>query len=558
MGSRTVASTVLTQLRLRSFDIFGLGLILLWALSPIGSQAVLRILSAPVVPVSAPITVMYINTRQQSYASLGGAFLNSWFALFEMMFGASLLAPPAVRDGSMDLWGNVKIPYYSSVLTSGASPNGDGWIQIPSDFTPSYSSVLGIPIDGIAMGNTTVNVESTYMEFTCGNQTTVPQTQVKSELISPKGPFVSAYDIPTSSSYALGYKGPDVTAYNATSVANDTYTRPQNCPDCLPPNVTSSMSDPGILLYQEFDGFENTTSLYCVPSQNYIESTVSCQKTLNSQSCFVTAQRPSQLPHMPDTLTWLSFPQIALSVTGLLPNSTPQFTVVSPIQSYLYEPFSQIDLVAADGTIAMDENRGISGLSLLNNQVPIPDFSDRLGQLVNAFIQGSQWNSTSYLIGASFNGINAIETGGNAASFIPATTPGSLTSLIQNQTAAFTVPATLTLQRQIYRCSYPWAFALLLSSLGMLASSILSVIFSRITVVPDYLGYVSSLAKESPYVRMPDGGANLDGMDRARLMKGLRVRLGNVDSGRGSRHVGRLAFARAEDTGVVRKDSFYV
>jgi hypothetical protein len=76
------------------------------------------------------------------------------------------------------------------------------------------------------------------------------------------------------------------------------------------------------------------------------------------------------------------------------------------------------------------------------------------------------------------------------------------------------------------------------------------------TVVPDYLGYVSRLAKESQYMRFPGGGANLDGMERASLLKELRVRLGNVDEGPGD--VGRLAFGRVEDTKPVRRNRFYI
>jgi hypothetical protein len=71
----------------------------------------------------------------------------------------------------------------------------------------------------------------------------------------------------------------------------------------------------------------------------------------------------------------------------------------------------------------------------------------------------------------------------------------------------------------------------------MLCSTILGVSFGRVTVVPDYLGYVSSLAKESPYVRIKNGGANLDGIGGARGIKNLQVRLSNVDEG--TREVGR-------------------
>jgi len=44
----------------------------------------------------------------------------------------------------------------------------------------------------------------------------------------------------------------------------------------------------------------------------------------------------------------------------------------------------------------------------------------------------------------------------------------------------------------------------------------------------DYLGYVSSLARESRYVEFPDGGVGLDGIQRSRMCAARRVRLGDV------------------------------
>ena len=52
----------------------------------------------------------------------------------------------------------------------------------------------------------------------------------------------------------------------------------------------------------------------------------------------------------------------------------------------------------------------------------------------------------------------------------------------------------------------------------------------------DYLGYVSSLARESQLVGMETGGAGLDGMERSRTkgVREMRIRLGDtadVDGG---------------------------
>lgn len=93
----------------------------------------------------------------------------------------------------------------------------------------------------------------------------------------------------------------------------------------------------------------------------------------------------------------------------------------------------------------------------------------------------------------------------------------------------------------------------------MLAAAVVGVWYSRRTIVPDYLGFVSSLAKESPYIAMPDVGVNMDGMDKARLCKEVKVRLGDVSGGVDEeRGVGRLAFARLGETKKVRRGMLYV
>lgn len=131
--------------------------------------------------------------------------------------------------------------------------------------------------------------------------------------------------------------------------------------------------------------------------------------------------------------------------------------------------------------------------------------------------------------------------------------------MIQNQTYAFTVPAVQTNQSMVYLCFYPWLSVFLVSNIVMLLASIAGIYYSRKTIVPDYLGYVSSLAKESPYIRMPDVGVNMDGMDKARMVKEVKVRLGDVSDGPGGRGgIGRLAFARLEETSKVQRGKLYI
>lgn len=170
----------------------------------------------------------------------------------------------------------------------------------------------------------------------------------------------------------------------------------------------------------------------------------------------------------------------------------------------------------------------------------------------------SLWNATPYITGASLSGIQAQLTGGNAGSSVPAS-PVELAAMLQNQTAAFTVAGVQTTAAMVYECVYGWLVVFMLANAVMLAAAVTGVWYGRRTIVPDYLGFVSSLAKESPFIRMPDVGVNMDGMDKARLVKDVKVRLGDIsESGGGKGDVGRLAFARLEETKCVEKGRSYV
>ena len=57
----------------------------------------------------------------------------------------------------------------------------------------------------------------------------------------------------------------------------------------------------------------------------------------------------------------------------------------------------------------------------------------------------------------------------------------------------------------------------------------LAATFEKTTLVKNYLGYVSSLARESIFVSLPRGGPANDGIRRTRAFKSGMVRLGDVE-----------------------------
>jgi len=509
MGSRTFGGTIITQIRLWHFSLIGLGLILLWLLSPIGGQAVLRILSTTSTEAVSNATVNYLNSRQQVYA--GWPAFDSWYPGFAGIFTACLLAPAAVKTGPKDLWGNLKIPYFSTL--SDIAEDSNGWKQVPqANFNPSYSSIFGIPMSGVPAGNTTFNIQSTYVELSCSNRTSARTRSLNffsnPELISTNGPFVSAQNVTFQTLWTMGYLGDNVTSLttNITIQSLDSLSNPTDSETFLP----------GLLLYQDFTGFQNVTSIYCVPTQQYVESEITCtQSSVNApQACSVTAQRLSMLSHLPNTLTLMSYPQVFNGLSSLLPRSTQQLNHIDLFQNYIEQPLSNSYIQStpwSSFSTPPTESR------LLN--ISLQDFGDRLGSLINAFFHGAQMNSTTYLTG------EASSLPVQAATIDPALMVKQLKALLPS----LTIPTSSTTSGpETYTISIPFLTLYLFASLMIPLSAIVSLILSRLTLSRDYLGYVSSLARESRYVEFPDGGVGLDGIQRSRMCAARRVRLGDV------------------------------
>jgi hypothetical protein len=404
IGSRTVSGSLITQLRLWPFGFVGLGLLLLWSLSPLGSQASLWILSTGSKPITSTTNITHFNTRQSSYSG-SDQFEDSWFIGFATLFSASLLSPAAVKTGPADLWGNVKIPYFSSLAN--ISEDSDGWREIPStNFAPAYSSLFGIPLSDLPTGNTTFNIESTYLKLTCSNITTnitrgsdrIASFQDPA-LISTNGPFNAAQNVTATTQWAIGYLGEDVTPLLAPSASTDA----NKCLDCLQANATNGTFYPGLLLYEDLSGLENVTSIYCATEQEYVESTIICSSTSSSHSCVATAQRLSKLTHAPSALTPLSFDRVFEGLSRMIPNATPLFGDIDTMQNYIANPSSNAFIQSAKYAFEDGKESRFLNLSLY-------DFAERLGQVLNTYLQGSMLNATDFLTGDGFDDIQGSAT----------------------------------------------------------------------------------------------------------------------------------------------------
>ncbi|PVH89539.1 hypothetical protein DL98DRAFT_647287 [Cadophora sp. DSE1049] len=542
VGSRTVGGSIITQARIRSITLVSCGLVFLWLLSPLGSQSVLRILTTSTESSRSDSEIAYSNSRQASQAS-SPAF-NSWFSAFAAMFSSALLTPEEAKNSSMDIWGNVRIPLFSSLSDIG--PDENGWRQIPKlNYIPTYTSLFGIPIANLPVGNTTLNIESTYMELDCSNITSQvirgPNFFTNPGLISTTGPFNSSQNVSATTTWAMGYVGEDVTSLLPNSSIQSL--------DSLPSNTAAKAFLPGLFLYQDFTGRQNVTSVYCVPSQVYVESTIRCDKSSASTpaDCAVTAQRLSLLPHMPTTLTPFSMLSTFLSLTSLLPSTTPSANNIDLMQNYLINSFSNAYIqstptVSQTPISSTNTNTSENESRLLS--VSLEDISHLLSQIINTFLQGTLPNATSYLKHDTLA----------APTSITANTSTLLSAQISALLPTLTVPSQILTLAPTFSISWVWTSLFLLSTLAMLLSALFSALLSRQTLTRDYLSYVSSLCRESQYVSFPAGGVGMDGLKRSRLCQDVRVKLGDLGDVEGGCEVGTGVAVRVGRLGIGNED----
>jgi hypothetical protein len=103
----------------------------------------------------------------------------------------------------------------------------------------------------------------------------------------------------------------------------------------------------------------------------------------------------------------------------------------------------------------------------------------------------------------------------------------------------------------VYRINYIWVAIDFLSCFVLLAAASAAVHLRRKTLAPDIFGYVSSMTRDNPQINLPEGGSTLSGLERARMLKKVKVKIADVSGDDGVGRVGLARLGSAESmTGV--------
>lgn len=100
-----------------------------------------------------------------------------------------------------------------------------------------------------------------------------------------------------------------------------------------------------------------------------------------------------------------------------------------------------------------------------------------------------------------------------------------------------------------YAISWPWIVVDFVSCLILLGAAIISTWLRLHTLAPDIFGYVSSLTRDNPHVELPNNGTTLNGIERALMLKKVKVKIGDVSA---PEEPNRIGLARVDRGGHVR------
>ncbi|WXC54088.1 hypothetical protein SNK03_000093 [Fusarium graminearum] len=583
LGSLTVTNTLKSFFWVKLFSVWTPVLIVAWTLSPLGGQSVLRAVALQAETLSFDFpTISYPSTN----FSAGFDELPALYALpfgLRTIFGAAFSSSatrlmhangssPNFRDTleqvggpdearrlcKQDVWGNVRLPYLH-LLDGYDSKDPYNWVHVPNDTIPPYESLVGIPIRGAPStraGNSTTMVQSSYVSLSC--EPWINGTAWLQDNISQ---LVLADSIASEGTIGLNYPNNSFfTAYRETreSIFGSPNAPPNFQLDLIKdkylnetrngPNSTVLDTSHDRPLKQKLAFFAASVNdssdrfswgmTTCSPSTSYVDAEVRCYRSTDFGflSCSVEKLRHTKGTPTRANTTVLSFaynlPVLAWTAR-LLPD--PEGAQNDVLNLFLRDP-----------TLARPIGEFYKFTEFVPppplDKVPLSVFEARLGTILNTVVRSSF--EQSIIVGADgISPSSKVMTDRFINTTItPLTDWGNSTGTWSEFTG------------HVYKVDWLWMSLYGTSAFAMIIFTIGHVALQCKIRSPDILGSVSMLTRDSPYFAVPAGGSTLGGIERIRLLKNERVRIGDVYP---QLDVGKVAFSNWAGTATLNRGRRY-
>lgn len=503
LSSRTVFGAFIAPVTLQSFHVLTPVLIVLWALSPVGGQASLRIISAQPSDSLTPTNFTYLAFASSfGNEGIGSASAEALIPA-NTEFTSALAGSAAGKASPQDTYGHIKIPIFEK-LPAPASGNNTQWRNIP-DSGVVWSSLTGIPVLGIpTSGISSFTLNTGYMSSDCS---------------------VSGQDFKSAF-----FK--DLCDFNYTGVNGGC----SGANIAVQANMILSPSSPANFVFyadasypQNISETTLLTVANCTISMNYVEVQVQCQNS----TCLSLAARPSTNPSTHDLRTGENInltqftPLNGLAQGSPVTNFWKNFVNATDAEVGCDTSFCPPSLL--EGYLVDPNNTVSSGIVTPLIYVQGDEMiSQRLTQLINTYWIAS---IAPYSITGNFT--------------LPS--PDSGSSFDYNTDSYI---GSVRSQQLIITCNNAWLAILLISSLVMLLCGIAGIILDMLRQGPDILDHFGALLRDAPYVHDPGHTSMEDAVDLSNRMRHETVCLGDVYP---EEDVGYVAITSSHNGQVVGK-----
>jgi hypothetical protein len=519
---------------MRAFNVLGIALVALWALSPLGGQAALRV--ARMTPSEQ------LATQDVTYVDFTSPLINDgpgkgdFIDVIDGIFVAELLSPTVNKVSRTDTWGNVRVPMLE--LLEGYSETGkEGeWLKVDPSKNTTWSSLTGVPHGPrYTAENRTFQMETAYWVTSC-EKGHYELEWLDAASWREYGPgernatgfwhsarnwnwFRLETERRSANPYLLQYE--KYVYENVTQPLPDHEFKTDR-------NFTWLPSKPRILNIETPTTNGSLYSFTCTLTTSYVEVEVSCIEN----ACSAASMRRSMQPH--NTTNWSTLDFIPL--TGAMSFYNRFINATRPVASdrstaaeaYLTDPYTPYMASYANGDVGTNGS-GLGSSWIDVGAVDASALGTRLSQLLNTY-----WLAN--IAPTAVTGVLLTDADNYyKGKIIPSTTHHMVNTTAQASRALL-----------VLRYDLPWLFILFVASAALTLCALASLFFNLRRLGPDILESFSSLTRDNPYILATRTGAttqealsfggggggasgsSLDGVERARLLKDVKVILADV------------------------------
>ncbi|KAF7191017.1 hypothetical protein HII31_07641 [Pseudocercospora fuligena] len=543
LGSRSLVSSVLTPVRLKTVSYLVPILVIFWACNPIGGQTSLRVVtkSPEETTVDAPFHYFDLSRATPIGLECNTCYLTTRIVT-NSAFNNALMNPATAKNGTQDIYGNLQVPLLEDLKTR-QIPGADGWydmVKLPENWKEAAEDVLDVltgGLESLPRIEDPIYVALTGLPFSRGSVTDGVQRQSSNELASLilqellGGPTVVGVESFFTMETSYFYADCDVRRIESNATNERMSTLPNDVSYITSGQRLSLSIDSGI--ESSFDGhtynstrprrvameiwgspiepdytMNEVTKAQCNLTTTYVEASVYCPAGNN---CSITAMRESQRQHpssMLSALDGITLPrngQDQVVYDGQAVSIAPQFFTAfinstgessditagyerRPLEYYFVDPVHPFNGLGFDASV--------QPLYAIGNKV----FSQRFTQLLNTY-----W-------------LDHVAPFDMTGSFNP----------LSNDTIQSQITGKARITEMVLECHTVYMVIVIIISAVLVAVGFITAYLDITRRGPDVLdNFVNSL-RYSPYIHVPHGPSLEDGKEKAKRLRRTVVRMGDV------------------------------